>query len=307
MPIFLVYCSVHFNTYGVKFSIVINFLVYNNEYIHTWGVKMSSKINWLLTHTSPGGLVLQPWLTENGVSYSLAQKYAQSGWLRKLSSGVYYRPDAQDEIKPSWADAIQALDLQLHLPIHLAGLSSLTHQGLSHYLQLNKEQVWIGVKHKQTLPKWFRDFPYQDWLYCGNHKLELISEKDLKTITVKGKELTVSCPELAAYEVVDAIGKQISFEHVAELFQGLVNLSPRKVQAILERSRSVQTNRVFLFLSHYYDHQWAKRVDEAGINLGAGKRQIVEKGRLDERYQITVPDLFSIKKLSVKEIGQDNG
>ena len=263
---------------------------------------MSSKINWLLTHTSPGDLVLQQWLTENGVSYSLAQKYAHSGWLTKLSSGVYYRPDAQGGLKPSWVDAIQALGVQLHFPIHLAGLSSLTHQGLSHYLQLNKEQVWIGVKHKPSLPKWFREFPYQDWFYCGNHKLELIPKKDLKIITVKGKELTVSCPELAAYEVVDAIGKQISFEHVAELFQGLVNLSPRKVQGILERSRSVQTNRVFLFLSHYYDHQWAKRIDEVGIHLGAGKRQVVENGRFDERYQITVPDNLGSKQLSNKEV-----
>ena len=277
-------------------------MVYTNKYIHTLGVIMSSKINWLLTHSSPGDLVLQQWLTENGVSYSLAQKYAHSGWLTKLSSGVYYRPDAQGKLKPSWVDAIQALGVQLHFPIHLAGLSSLTHQGLSHYLQLNKEQVWIGVKHKPSLPKWFREFPYQDWFYCGNHKLELIPKKDLKTITVKGKELTVSCAELAAYEVVDAIGKQISFEHVAELFQGLVNLSPRKVQGILERSRSVQTNRVFLFLSHYYDHQWAKRIDELGIHLGAGKRQVVENGRFDERYQITVPDNFGGKKLSNKEV-----
>ncbi|MDX7017774.1 type IV toxin-antitoxin system AbiEi family antitoxin domain-containing protein, partial [Klebsiella aerogenes] len=113
---------------------------------------------------------------------------------------------------------------------------------------------------------------------------------------VKEKELTVSCAELAAYEVVDAIGKLISFEHVAELFQGLVNLSPRKVQDILERSSSVQANRIFLFLGRYYDHQWVNRVDETRIKLGAGKRQVVEKGRFDERYQITVPEILSVKK-----------
>ncbi|MDG2855670.1 AbiEi antitoxin N-terminal domain-containing protein, partial [Vibrio parahaemolyticus] len=90
---------------------------------------MSSKINWLVAHTSPGALVLQQWLTENGVSYSLAQKYAQNGWLKKLCSGVYYRPDARGDIKPTWVDAIQALDVQLGVSVHLAGLSSLTHQG----------------------------------------------------------------------------------------------------------------------------------------------------------------------------------
>ncbi|WP_452595863.1 type IV toxin-antitoxin system AbiEi family antitoxin [Reinekea forsetii] len=293
----LVYQEVKFNTLGVKIDTTANQLVYTKPYIHTMSVKMSSKLNWLVTHTSPGAIVVQHWLTENGVSYSLAQKYAQTGWLKKLCSGVYYRPDAKGELKPNWVDAIQAVDMQLHVPIHLAGLSSLTHQGLSHYLQLNREQVWIGVDNRQSLPKWFREFPYQDWFYCGNHKLVTIPEKDLKTITVKGKELTVSCPELAAYEVVDAIGKQISFEHVAELFQGLVNLSPTKVQTILERSHSIQTNRVFLFLSHHYGHQWAKRLDESGIKLGSGKRQVVKNGRYNERYRITVPDILSIKNV----------
>ncbi|WCN15221.1 hypothetical protein GV054_20530 [Marinomonas mediterranea] len=257
---------------------------------------MSSKINWLVTHTSPGALVLQQWLTENGISYSLAQKYTKSGWLMKLSSGVYYRPSANGDSKPDWTEALQATDIQLRLPVHLAGLGSLTHQGLSHYLSVGKEQVWVGVKSKQSLPKWFREFPDQNWFYCGNHKLEIVPEKDLKVIMVKGKALKASCPELAAYEVVDAIGKLISFEHAAELFQGLVNLSPRKVQSLLERSRSVQTNRVFLFLCHFYDHQWVQRLDETKIGLGSGKRQVVEKGRLDERYQITVPEKFLAKQ-----------
>ncbi|HEM8293743.1 TPA: AbiEi antitoxin N-terminal domain-containing protein [Providencia stuartii] len=60
---------------------------------------MSSKINWLITLTSPGSLVLQQWLTKNGVSYSLAQKDTQSGWLKRLYSGVYYRPSAKDDVK----------------------------------------------------------------------------------------------------------------------------------------------------------------------------------------------------------------
>ncbi|MBC8952620.1 type IV toxin-antitoxin system AbiEi family antitoxin [Xenorhabdus sp. PB62.4] len=256
---------------------------------------MSSKINWLVNHTYPGSLVVQQWLTKNGIRYSLAQKYAESGWLKKFSAGVYYRPGSSGTLKPSWDDALQAITQQLYLPAHLAGLSSLTHQGLSHYLQLNSEQVWIGIKNKQSLPKWFREFAEQRWLYCGNHKLSELSEKDFTTISIKGKELKASSPELAAYEVVDAIGKFISFEHAAELFQGLVNLSPRKVQSLLNRSNAVQTNRIFLFLSHYYGHQWVKRLDESQIILGSGKRQVVVNGRYDDRYQITVPESLILK------------
>ena len=68
-------------------------MVYTVRDIHTLGVKMSSKINWLVAHTSPGALVLQQWLTENGVSYSLAQKYAQNGWLKKKGP-LLQAPDA---------------------------------------------------------------------------------------------------------------------------------------------------------------------------------------------------------------------
>lgn len=257
---------------------------------------MSSKLNWLISHTSPGALVLQQWLTVNNIQYSLAQRYAESGWLNRLSSGVYYRPDHSGNIRPDWTDALNAITQQLDLPVHLAGLTSLTYQGLSHYLQLGKEQVWVGVQNKQSLPKWFREFEEQDWLYCGNHKLTGLIEKEFTTVVVKGKMLKVSSPELAAYEVVDAIGKLISFEHAAELFQGLVNLSPRKLQSILNRSHAIQTNRVFLFLCHYYNHQWVKRLDESQIKLGSGKRQVVTGGRYDECYKITVPESLTLKK-----------
>ncbi|MGH1450168.1 MAG: type IV toxin-antitoxin system AbiEi family antitoxin domain-containing protein [Pseudomonadaceae bacterium] len=250
---------------------------------------MSSKLNWLMEHTLPGSLVLQPWLTQHGIGYSLAQKYAASGWLSKLAPGVYVRPVAGSTPQPNWADAMQSLTEQLNLPVHLAGLSSLAQQGLSHYLSLGQEAVWVGVRNRQSLPKWFRELPGQEWRYCGNTKLTDLTADDFTLLTVEGRKVKASKPELAAYEVADAAGDYLSFEHAAELFQGLVNLSPRKVQALLERSRAVQTNRVFLFLSHYCGHQWTKRLDESQLTLGSGKRQVVPNGRYDERYQITVP------------------
>lgn len=252
-------------------------------------MNIPSKLNWLINHTSLGGLVAQQWLTQNKISYSLTQRYTQSGWLKKFDTGIYYRPNAEDDHQPDWPEALHVLSQQLHLPTHLAGLSSLGQQGLSHYLQLGEEHIWVGIKNKQCLPKWFRQFREQKWQFSNNHKLAGTLDKDFITLTINGLALKASSPELAAYEIVDAIGKQISFEHVAELFQGLVNLSPRKVQSILNRSYAVQTNRIFLFLSHYHAHQWAKRLDETTVPLGSGKRQVVPGGKLDVRYRITVP------------------
>jgi hypothetical protein len=254
---------------------------------------MSSKLNWLVSHTYPGGLVAQKWLSANGISYSLTQKYTESGWLNKVNTGLYCRPDPNTGHTPDWLDAFIVLSKQLHLPVHLAGLSSLNQQGFGHYLQVGEEQVWIGIKERKTLPAWFNAFKNYEWQYSTNSKLVELNDSDFTTALVRGIELKVSTPELAAYEVVDAIGKSISFQHVSALFQGLVNLSPRKVQSILNRSGAVQTNRIFLFLARYYQHAWYKKIDESKVNLGSGKRQVIKGGKLDAHYQITVPESFA--------------
>lgn len=264
-------------------------MVYFYTIVNTLSVKMPSKINWLVNHTLSGSLVLQQWLTENGISHSLTQKYVQSGWLKKLYNGVYYRPVANSTAKPSWVEALEVLTKQFKNEVHLAGLSSLEQQGFGHYLSFSSKNIWIGTSNRQSLPKWFKTYYDQRWLYCTNSKLNTFIDSDYISIQINGKQIRASSPELAAYEVVNAVGKHITFEHAAELFQGLVNLSPRKVQSILTRSNAVQTNRIFLFLSHLHDHQWIKRLDESFVTLGTGKRQVVENGKYDDRYKITVP------------------
>ncbi|MFW8532558.1 type IV toxin-antitoxin system AbiEi family antitoxin domain-containing protein, partial [Klebsiella pneumoniae] len=92
----------------------------------------------------------------------------------------------------------------------------------------------------------------------------------------KGKKLIGSAPELAAYELLSAVPGTLSFNHAAELFQGLVNLNPRKVEYLLSVSQSVQAKRLYLFFASFYEHGWLKRIDSQKIDLGAGKRQIVE-------------------------------
>ncbi|MBH3170688.1 type IV toxin-antitoxin system AbiEi family antitoxin [Serratia marcescens] len=255
---------------------------------------MSSKINWLLQNTAPGSLVLQSWLTKNGISPSLANKYMHSDWLQKLRAGVYVRSGRE----PQWSDAVLCLQNQLGLSVHLAGLTSLAYQGRSHYLHLTRQAIWLCVEDKVSLPKWFKEFPNVEWLLLSNQKLSTHDEKYLTEVEIKGERLKASVPELAAYEVANAVPGSLSFEHSAELFQGLVNLSPRKVEVLLQSSRAVKTNRLYLFLADHYAHAWVKRIDKANIDLGAGKRQIVSGGKLDQKYQITVPESFVSKGIS---------
>ncbi|PLP29280.1 hypothetical protein CWN01_05405, partial [Klebsiella pneumoniae] len=50
--------------------------------------------------------------------------------------------------------------------------------------------------------------------------------------------------------------------------------------------------RLYLFFASFYEHGWLKRIDSQKIDLGAGKRQIVENGKFNAQYQITVPERF---------------
>lgn len=263
---------------------------------------MSSKLNNLLKLVTPGAFVLQSWLTEQGISRQLANKYVQSGWLNRVSSGVYVRPGKL----ASWFDAVMAVSQQTDVSIRLAGLSSLSYQGRAHFLTLNEKNVWLSTKSKAKLPLWLKHFyqlespdlnPKKPVLnFLQYTALDSVLDADFVDIEVNGVKLKASRPELAAFELLELVPNQISFEHVAHLFEGLVNLSPKKVQSILERSHSVKTNRLYLFMAHYHNHAWLKRVDESNVRLGTGTRQVVTGGKVDKAYQITVPQNFMILK-----------
>lgn len=246
--------------------------------------------------------MLQTWLTSQGISRQLAHKYVQSGWLHRVSSGVYARPGKL----ASWTDAVAALSQQTDTFVRLAGLTSLTYQGRAHYLNLNEEQVWLSTESKTKLPLWLKRFnelesedlnPKRPVINFQQHTaLDSVSEDDFIEVEANGVSLPASRPELAAFELLELVPDQVSFEHAAQLFEGLVNLSPRKVQSILARSHSIKVNRLYLFLAHYCEHGWVDRLDKTQIKLGSGKRQIVKGGKLDQTYQITIPSNFGLLK-----------
>jgi Transcriptional regulator, AbiEi antitoxin, Type IV TA system/Transcriptional regulator, AbiEi antitoxin N-terminal domain len=267
------------------------YIIINSE---TKSLYMSEKINRLLNTIASGEIVIQSWLSHHEITPQLAHKYCKSNWLIKLGVGTYYRSGKQ----PKWQNAIHCLQYQKNENIHIAGITSLALQGKSHYLQLGKETIWLNARMYSLLPKWFIDFPdtnfpeNSSWHIIKTSKLGSISEEDLTVLRVDGVELKASAIELATYELLKEVPKQILFEHAAQIFQGLVNLSPRKVQRLLEESNAIQTNRLFLFLGNYYEHPWMKKIDVSKINLGSGKRHVVAHGKLDKQYSITVPEEF---------------
>ena len=74
------------------------------------------------------------------------------------------------------------------------------------------------------------------------------------------------------------------------LMEGMANLSPRRMQKLLEDCRNVKVKRLFLFFADRHPHAWLKRLDRSTITLGDGKRMLVRGGKLNKTYQITVPE-----------------
>jgi hypothetical protein len=71
--------------------------------------------------------------------------------------------------------------------------------------------------------------------------------------------------------------------------EGLPTLRPKLLQKLLEACTSVKAKRLFLHLADATGMPWRDALDDARIDLGKGKRQVVAGGRLDARYGITVP------------------
>ena len=76
---------------------------------------------------------------------------------------------------------------------------------------------------------------------------------------------------------------------VFELMEGLNNLRPAVVQALLEGCNSVKVKRLFLYLADKAGHDWLAYLKLDKVDLGSGKRAIVSDGVYVSKYQITVP------------------
>lgn len=101
-------------------------------------------------------LVTAHWLLEQGVSTQLTKRYVESGWIDPIGHGAYKK--LGDDL--IWQSGVCALQAQLKLPVHVGGLSALSFHGITHYLRLGKEPLFLFVPLTVYLPKWFREY---DW------------------------------------------------------------------------------------------------------------------------------------------------
>jgi hypothetical protein len=247
----------------------------------------TSVTNRLLLALRPGEVVTSARLREIGVSARLASYLKNTGILSSLGVGAYVR--GQEE--PNFTSAIQALTHQLRVPVHIGGRTALELQGVTQYLTIGKsKKVWLLTSKRAKFPPWFAKLQWdaRPQLVQTNF-LKHRSTAIIRSIVVDGFDVPVSCRELAILETIFLIGKSHRFEEVDDLFEALTTLDAGVLQGLLENCQSIRVCRIFLFLARKHAHPWTDGLNESKIELGSGKRVVVNNGRLDTRYQITVP------------------
>lgn len=274
---------------------------------------MRQKLNHL-EHVLPEGLVVDStWMNEHGYSRSLRNHYVHAGWLEQPANRVFRRPRGELD----WRNVIASLQLLMGYELVVGGRTALELQGYAHYMEQALREVHLYGPQKP--PTWLNDLTL-DVKFRAHRSTSLFRDAQITRAVSRvevvpgstGQALTdnthnslsahresrrdwplvVSGLERALLELLDELPEHESFHQVDMLFEGLSQLSPTRLQTLLEDCRSIKVKRLFFFFSDRHRHSWAKRVDRDRVYLGAGKRQLVEGGRYEPDYGITVPQDF---------------
>jgi hypothetical protein len=280
------------------------------------GRQTEGKLNWLQHHLPEGLVVDAAWLERQGYSGALRSKYVAHGWLDPVARSVYRRPPAElptpnkDE-SLRWQHVVISLQTLLARPFTVGGRTALELQGFAHYLAPAGPRE-VHLYGSGTPPAWVSRLKLEN-RFVFHNAAKLFKDASLPEIDgtpptqVASRDplpgslirqlwghwdwpLILSSPERAILELLDEVPQRETFHQADMLIEGLRNLSPKRLHTLLVECRSVKVKRLFLWFAERHNHAWLKVLDRKGIDLGHGKRMLVRGGKLDTKFNITVPE-----------------
>lgn len=236
-------------------------------------------------------IATKTWLRQQGLSLHFIDNAVKGRVLKVLVPGVY----ARYESTLNWKGIIASLQRMSDAPVGVGGLSALNLEGLAHYQERGKLSLvhlysdapppaWLGKLDGNTRFKWHGT--RQLWQPLKTNEAKFFRQ-DIWRETLP--PVIYSVPEKAIVELLSDVPKFISFEHADRLMEGLSNLSPRRLDVILQASTSIKSKRLFMWLAGRHNHPWLKHLKPENYDFGSGKRELVSGGRLDKAWNITVP------------------
>jgi hypothetical protein len=235
------------------------------------------------------------WLEHHGYSRGLRHKYVRNGWLDQLGRGVYCRarstgPGSTGRLR--WETVVISLQTLLERSLVVGGRTALERQGFAHYLSPGGPRE-VHLYGENPPPGWLSKLEL-DTRFRFHRTATLFRAPLPDSLTRQpwgedGWEMALSSPERALLELLDELPARETFHQADVLVEGLRTLSPRRLQTLLEDCRSVKVKRLFFWFAERHNQPWLAKIDRSRIDLGRGKRMLVRGGKLDAKYEITVP------------------
>lgn len=239
-----------------------------------------------------GMIATKKWLSSKGLSRHALDNALKSRKLEALTAGVY----THAKVPVTWQGVASSLQRMYETPVDVGGMTALELQGFGHYLSASKQRT-VHLYSEAKQPNWMKRLKVRaTFMWHGTKTLWL---PDLMTTDQYLKQhlwqadlppLEISCPEKASLEMLMDVPQKVSFDHADELMQGMTSLSPRKMAALLRACRNVKVKRLFFWLADRQGYAWFNKLDVRAFDLGKGKRVVFSGGKLDRKYQITVPE-----------------
>ena len=228
-----------------------------------------------------GTVVTASWLENMGISRDLQQYYVKSEWLQPIGRGAYtcFNEPVQ------WYGGLWAIQKQ-HT-VHVGAISALQLHGLSHYLRLEQETIYV-FGNKNSIPKWFTDYNWNVKI-SEQHTNLFIHDIGIVEYIEHEIPIKISSPERAIMECLYLSPKEIDLIECYQIMEGLVNLKPLLVQELLQSCNSKKVIRLFLYMAEKANHQWLHFIDISKINIGKGNREITKNGMFVQKYLISIP------------------
>lgn len=251
-------------------------------------IQNNTKLKQLYELLPSGVVVSASWLEKNAISRQLRYDYVNSGWLHTLGKSAYIL----NKKNYTWQGLIVGVQSFMELSYHIGGLKALELQGFAHYLPIGTENK-ITLYGEKNFPAWLKNIEIPNKIIlCKKPYFGLTGLKKV-TSNIQDYDITISTPERAIFELLYLVEVDgMSFEFVAEIFEGLTTLRPNLINELLTKCESQKILRLFCFFMDFYNHQWKQFIKTDDIEFGNGKMQIVKGGILDKRYLITLPKEF---------------
>lgn len=235
------------------------------------------------------------WLRTLGISSQLTKRYVESGWIEPIGQGAFKRPN---EVV-GWQGALNSLQMQMKISVHLGGPTALAFHGSSHYVRMGKETIFLFSPPKIYLPRWFYSYDWRQPISQVKTAF-LPTQLGINVYQYQDIDVYVSNVERAILECLYLTPKQFDLLESYQIVEGLQGLRPKLMQDLLELCTSIKVKRLFLFMADKANLPVMKYLKFAHIDLGKGDRTITQHGQYNAKYGLTLPkELFNNDKPSL--------